>query len=66
MVVVVFVENGGHGNLAAAPLAKALFEARFGIAPKTPPDPAVRAAAPVAPVAPAVPGIARASRRQTP
>ena len=33
MVVVVFVENGGHGNLAAAPLAKALFEARFGTAP---------------------------------
>ena len=33
MVVVVFVENGGHGDLAAAPLAKALFEARFGIAP---------------------------------
>ncbi len=30
MVVVVFVENGGHGNLAAAPLAKALFESRFG------------------------------------
>ena len=30
MVVVVFVENGGHGNLAAAPLAKLLFETRFG------------------------------------
>ena len=39
MVVVVFVENGGHGGLAAAPLAKALFETRFGIAapPGTPP-----------------------------
>ena len=33
MVVAVFVENGGHGNLAAAPLAKALFEKRFGIPP---------------------------------
>ena len=63
MVVVVFVENGGHGNLAAAPLAKALFEARFGIAPKTAPDPAVRASAPVAP---ASPGIERAARRETP
>jgi penicillin-binding protein 2 len=37
MVVVVFVEHGGHGNLAAAPLAKALFEARYGIAPAPPP-----------------------------
>ena len=59
MVVVVFVENGGHGNLAAAPLAKALFEARFGVAPKAP-EPAVRAAAPVAP------GVARAARPVTP
>ena len=33
MVVAVFVENGGHGNLAAAPLAKALFEKRFGVPP---------------------------------
>jgi penicillin-binding protein 2 len=32
LVVVVFVENGGHGSLAAAPLAKKLFEARFGLA----------------------------------
>jgi penicillin-binding protein 2 len=39
MVVVVFVENGGHGNLAAAPLAKALFETRYGIAPPKPPPP---------------------------
>jgi penicillin-binding protein 2 len=46
MVVVVFVENGGHGNLAAAPLAKALFETRYGIAPATAPKPAVQAAAP--------------------
>ncbi|HYX21850.1 MAG TPA: penicillin-binding protein 2, partial [Thermoanaerobaculia bacterium] len=48
IVVVVFVENGGHGNLAAAPLAKALVEARFGTgAPApAPPAPSVRAAAP--------------------
>lgn len=39
MVVVVFVEHGGHGNLAAAPLAKALFEARYGITPKAPKPP---------------------------
>ncbi len=30
IVVAVFVENGGHGSAAAAPLAKALFEQRFG------------------------------------
>jgi penicillin-binding protein 2 len=30
IVVAVFVENGGHGGAAAAPLAKALFERRFG------------------------------------
>ena len=39
MVVVVFVENGGHGNLAAAPLAKALFETRYGIVPAPPKPP---------------------------
>jgi penicillin-binding protein 2 len=60
MVVVVFVENGGHGNLAAAPLAKALFEARFGVAPATPPAPAVQAEAQ------ARGGLARASRREAP
>jgi penicillin-binding protein 2 len=60
MVVVVFVENGGHGNLAAAPLAKALFEARFGVGPKSPPAPAAQAAAP------ASPGIERAARRERP
>jgi penicillin-binding protein 2 len=59
MVVVVFVENGGHGNLVAAPLAKLLFETRFGVVPKTPPAPPVRAAAPS-------PGIQRAARRETP
>ena len=60
MVVLVFVENGGHGNLAAAPLAKLLFETRFGVVPKTPPAPAVRAAAP------ASPGLERAARREAP
>jgi penicillin-binding protein 2 len=39
MVVCVFVENGGHGSSAAAPLAKALFERRFG-KPEPPPLPA--------------------------
>ena len=34
IVVVVFVENGGHGNLAAAPLAKALFEAALRDRPR--------------------------------
>jgi penicillin-binding protein 2 len=41
MVVAVFVENGGHGNLAAAPLAKLLFARRFGkpeAVPATPPQ----------------------------
>ena len=60
MVVVVFVENGGHGNLAAAPLAKALFEARFGVAPKPPRSGRRR------PRRPSAPGIARAARPVTP
>ena len=30
LVVVVFVENGGHGGAAAAPLARQLFAKRFG------------------------------------
>ena len=58
MVVVVFVEHGGHGNLAAAPLAKAMFEARFG--PPQPADPAVQASAPPAS------GLRPASHRETP
>ena len=29
MVVVVFVEHGGHGGSDAAPLAKLLYESRF-------------------------------------
>ncbi len=60
IVIVVFVENGGHGNLAAAPLAKALVEARFGIVPRAAPAPGLRTSVPAAP------GVARASLRQTP
>ena len=37
IVVVVFVENGGHGGAVAAPLAKAIFEKRFGRTPAPPP-----------------------------
>jgi len=39
MVVVVFVEHGGHGGSAAAPLARDLFEKRFGkpVKPAGPP-----------------------------
>ena len=61
IVIVVFVENGGHGNLAAAPLAKALVEARFGTgAPASAPTvPSVRAAATDHE------GVARAARRET-
>jgi penicillin-binding protein 2 len=36
IVVVVFVENGGHGSTAAAPLARAIFEKRFGKTPEEP------------------------------
>jgi len=36
IVVVVFVENGGHGSSAAAPLAHAIFEKRFGKTPEGP------------------------------
>jgi penicillin-binding protein 2 len=49
IVVCVFVENGGHGNLAAAPLAKLLFAKRFGKPiemPKPAPPPVQRAAKP--------------------
>jgi penicillin-binding protein 2 len=59
MVVVVFVENGGHGGLAAAPLAKTLFEARFGVSDDSVAPPPVQAAAPA-------PGIQRAARRESP
>jgi penicillin-binding protein 2 len=60
MVVVVFVENGGHGNLVAAPLAKALFEARFGLSAE-PPPPSVEASG----GAPAA-GVRRVARRERP
>jgi hypothetical protein len=40
---VVLVENGGFGGLVAAPIAKAVYEAAFGIGPRyaqTPSPPA--------------------------
>ncbi len=40
LVVVVFVENGGHGSTAAAPLARQIFAKFFG---KTFPQPALQA-----------------------
>ena len=58
MVVVVFVEHGGHGNLAAAPLAKALFEAKYGIVAPVPPPPSLSTDAG------ATPGIAPAALRR--
>jgi penicillin-binding protein 2 len=62
MVVVVFVENGGHGGSAAAPLARELFLRRFG---KTPaPDSAGKP--PVQAARPSVPGIETAARRVNP
>jgi cell division protein FtsI/penicillin-binding protein 2 len=45
MVVAVFVENGGHGSTVAAPLAKALFEERFGKKPAPADKPGVIRAA---------------------
>ncbi len=60
MVVVVFVEHGGHGNLAAAPLAKSLFEARFGVAPVSPSS-SLRTAG-----RPASNGVAPAALRESP
>jgi penicillin-binding protein 2 len=39
IVVVVFVENGGHGSSAAAPLARQLFARRFGETPSGEPRP---------------------------
>jgi penicillin-binding protein 2 len=59
MVVVVFVENGGHGGSAAAPLARELFLHRFGKAPA--PDSAGKP--PVQAARPPVPGIETAARR---
>jgi penicillin-binding protein 2 len=47
IVVAIFVENGGHGNLSAAPLAKLLFAKKFGKTPAEPlPPPQQRAAGP--------------------
>jgi penicillin-binding protein 2 len=60
IVVVVFVENGGHGNLAAAPLAKALVEARFGTTP--PPAPPATPVPGLRTAAPDREGVARAAR----
>jgi len=37
IAVAVVVEHGGHGGSAAAPIAKAIFEAYFGIEPEPPP-----------------------------
>jgi len=62
MVVVVFVENGGHGNLAAAPLAKALFETKYGTAKPAAGPPALEKRAAIPPA----PGLAPASHRETP
>ena len=39
IVVVVFVEHGGHGSSAAAPLARDLFQKRFGKPQAKPPEP---------------------------
>jgi penicillin-binding protein 2 len=49
LVVVVFVEHGGHGSSAAAPLAQQLFAKRFGVVLPPRPAPVLRAAAPGAP-----------------
>ena len=52
IVVVIFVENGGHGSSAAAPLAKELFARRFGksLEPEHPAQPKVaKAGLPVSP-----------------
>jgi penicillin-binding protein 2 len=47
IVVVVFVENGGHGGSAAAPLAKQIIAKRFGKSVE-PPAPLLRAEKPAA------------------
>lgn len=52
IVVSVFVENGGHGNLAAAPLAAQLFAKKFGKTLATPAPQQQRAAAPKTPAVP--------------
>jgi len=64
MVVAVFVENGGHGGAAAAPLAKQLFEYRFGkkVEPLPPAAGLVRASNPQTGPAPLAEGGARGQR----
>jgi penicillin-binding protein 2 len=44
LVVVVFVENGGHGGAAAAPLARQIFARRFGKTLDVPPPATMRKA----------------------
>lgn len=51
IAVAVIVEHGGHGGSAAAPVAKAMFEAYFGIERETPPVVQVEGAAVPAPAA---------------
>ncbi|HEY7862844.1 MAG TPA: penicillin-binding protein 2 [Thermoanaerobaculia bacterium] len=63
LVVVVFVEHGGHGSSAAAPLAKQLFAKRFGVALPPEPPPALRAQA-REPTDPALASAAVAEARQ--
>jgi penicillin-binding protein 2 len=61
MIVVVFVEHGGHGSSAAAPLARELFAKRFGLPmPQPEPPPALRASLPGPPLPP--PRVVRVSR----
>jgi penicillin-binding protein 2 len=63
IVVAIFVENGGHGNLAAAPLAKLLFAKKFGKTIDVPASPQQRAEAPKPPaVVPAAARVASADR----
>ncbi|HEY6931181.1 MAG TPA: penicillin-binding protein 2 [Thermoanaerobaculia bacterium] len=62
MVVVVFVENGGHGGSVAAPLARDLFLHRFGKAPA--PDSGQKP--PLQAVRPPVSGVETVSRRVGP
>jgi len=59
IVVVVFVENGGHGSSAAAPLARQLLARRFGATPQGEPRPLELSAgsAPVSGFTPASHGV---------
>jgi len=53
LLIVVFVEHGGKGSKAAAPVAKAMFEQFFGLAPKEPPATTASVTAALAPPPPA-------------